>query len=147
MRPSKTPPLSRAQEDDRSEPLFVLPWVHQLGDGWSLRRCFPQFRWLSRRLAALWTMLWFCSLIATSGPHLVHHLTDLQRPHGHHSQADQPRLPDCFIFSLMQHTPVAEGVLNSLLTPLAVGESSVVEPPLTVREEPWSIFLARAPPV
>jgi hypothetical protein len=147
MRPSNTPLLSRTREDDRSEPQFVLTWAPRLGDGWSLRRCFRQFRWLSTRFAALWTVLWFCGLIATSGPHLVHHLTDLQRPHDHHSQADQPRLPDCFIFSLMQHTPVAEGVLSSLSTPLAVGGSAVVEPPLTVREEPWSIFLARAPPV
>jgi hypothetical protein len=128
-------------------PLFILRWVHELRDGWNLRRCFLQFRWLSRQLAALCTVLWFCGLIATSGPHLVHHLRDLQQAHDHHSQADTPRLPDCFIFSLMQHTPVAEGVLSPLPTPLPVGESSVVEPPLTAREESWSIFLARAPPV
>jgi hypothetical protein len=147
VRPSNTSPLSCAREDDRSDPLFVLAWVHQLRDGWSLRRCFRQFHWLGKRLAALWTVLWFCGLIATSGPHLVHHLTDLQRPHDHHSQADKPRLPDCFIFSLMQHTPVAEGVLHLFPMPLPMGEPSVFEPLLTVRAALWSLVLARAPPV
>jgi hypothetical protein len=92
-------------------------------------------------------VLCFVGLIATSGPHLVHHLADLQRPHDDRSQADKPRPSDCFIFSLMQHTPVTEGVLSPFPTPLPVGASAIVEPSLTACEEPWSLFLARAPPV
>jgi hypothetical protein len=47
----------------------------------------------------------------------------------------------------MQHTPVAEGVLNLLPLPLPVEEPSAVEPLLRVREALWSLSLARAPPV
>jgi hypothetical protein len=131
MRSSKSPPVSRSRADDRGEPISLLPWAH----------------WCGRPLAALWTVLWFCGLIAASGPHLVHHLTDLSRSAGHHTPADQPRPPDCVVFSLMQHTPVAEGLLNPFPMPLPVGELSVVEPPLTVCEALWSLVLARAPPV
>ena len=92
-------------------------------------------------------MLWFCGLIAASGPHLVHHLTALPRPADHHQHADEPRPPDCVVFSLMQYTPVAEGMLSLLPMPLPRGELSVVESPLMVREALWSLFLARAPPL
>jgi hypothetical protein len=131
MRSSKAPPVSRSRADNQGEPRALLPWTH----------------WCGRQLAALWTVLWFCGLIAASGPHLVHHLTALPRQADHHTHADEPRPSDCFVFSLMQHTPVAEGMLNSLPMPLPMGELSVFEPPLTVREELWSLFLARAPPI
>ena len=147
MRPSKVQSVSRSRADDHREPLSLPPWTHQLGDGWNRRPRILQFRWLARQLAALWTVLCFCGLIAASGPHLVHHLTDLPRPADHHTRADEPRLPDCFVFSLMQHTPVAEGVLNLLPLPLPVEEPSAVEPLLRVREALWSLSLARAPPV
>ena len=162
MRFSKDPPVNRSRADDRGELLSVLPWAQQLGDGWNFRPGVLQirrFRWLGRRLAALWTVLWFCALIAASGPHLVHHLTALPRPADHHSHTDEPRPvdhhthtgeprpPDCFVFFLMQHTPVAEDVLIPLPMPLPVGEPSVLERPLTVHAALWSLFLARAPPV
>jgi hypothetical protein len=86
-------------------------------------------------------------LIAASGPHLVHHLADLPRPADHHTHADEPRPSDCFVFSLMQHTPVAEGLLHLFPMPLPMGEPSVFEPLLTVRAALWSLVLARAPPV
>jgi len=63
----------------------------------------------------MWTVLWLLALIAASGPHLVHHLPNLHRQDDHHSHADQPRLFDCLILSLMQHTPVAEGLLDTCL--------------------------------
>jgi hypothetical protein len=131
MRSSKAPPVSRSRADDHGELRALLPWTH----------------WCGRQLAALWTVLWFCGLIAASGPHLAHHLTDLPRPADHHTHADEPRPSDCFVFSLMQHTPVAEGMLHPLPIPLTMGELSVSQPPLTVREERWSLVLARAPPV
>lgn len=146
MRPSKTLPLSRARKDDRSAPLFVLPRVHQLGDGWSLRRGFLRCCGLGRRLAAWWTMLGLLALITASGPHLVHHLPDLHRQDDHRSHADRPRLLDCLILSLMQHTPVTEGLLDTCLAPLAVGEQAVLDQPRAVLEEPRSGFQARAPP-
>jgi hypothetical protein len=147
MRSSKAPPVSRSRADDRGEPFSLLPWAHQLGDGWSLRSGVIQCRWLGKRLAALWTVLWFCGLIAASGPHLVHHLADLPRPADHHTPADEPRPSDCVVFSLMQHTPGAEGVLHLFPLPLPMGEPSVFEPLLTVRAALWSLVLARAPPV
>jgi hypothetical protein len=96
---------------------------------------------LGRQLAALWTVLWFCGVVAASGPHLVHHLAD------HPTHADQPRPPDCFLFSLVQHTPVAEDGSNPLPLPLPMGAPSVFALPLTVHAELWPLFLARAPPV
>jgi hypothetical protein len=131
MRSSKSPPVHQSRADYRREPHALLPWA----------------RWRGRQLAALWTVLWFCGLITASGPHLVHHLTALPRPADHHAPADEPRPPDCWVFSLMQHTPVAEGVLSSLPMPLPVGEPSVFAPPLTVHTALWSRVLARAPPV
>ena len=131
MRSSKSPPVSRSRADDREEPYALLPWVH----------------WHGRQLVALWTVLCLCGLIAASGPHLVHHLTALPRSADHHAPADEPRPLDCVVFSLMQHTPVAEGILNPLPMLLPVGEPSVVESPLMVREALWSLFLARAPPL
>ena len=64
---------------------------------------------------ALCTILAFLTLLAVSGPHLVHHLTELhpQEHHhtqdGHHPPAEHaPPRPDCLVLFLMQHTPVAE---------------------------------------
>jgi hypothetical protein len=131
MRSSKSSPVNQSRADDRREPRALLPWAH----------------WRGRQLAALWTVLWFCGLIAASGPHLVHHLTALPRPADQHTPADEPRPLDCGVFSLMQHTPVAEGILNPLPMPLPVGEPSVVEPSLTGHAALWSFVLARAPPV
>jgi hypothetical protein len=127
MRLGKAPPVSRFREDDRGEFRPVLPWA--------------------QRLAALWTLLWFCGLIAASGPHLVHHLTALPRPADHHTHTDEPRPPDCFLFFLMQHTPVAEDVLTSLPMLLSVGGPSLLQCPLAVHAALWSLVLARAPPV
>jgi hypothetical protein len=131
MRSSQSPPVNQSRADHRREPHALLPWAH----------------WRGRQLAALWTVLWFCGLIAASGPHLVHHLTALPRPADHHAPADEPRPLDCGVFSLMQHTPVAEGILNPLPTPLPGGEPSIVEPSLTGHTALWSRVLARAPPV
>jgi hypothetical protein len=96
MRSSKAPPVSWSRAGDRGELYALLPWAY----------------WRGRQLAALWTVLWFCGLIAASGPHLVHHFTALPRPADQHTPADEPRPLDCVVFSLMQHTPVAEGILN-----------------------------------
>lgn len=131
MRSSKSSPVSRSRADDREEPYALLPWVH----------------WHGRQLVALWTVLWFCGLIAASGPHLVHHFTAQPRRADQHAPVDEPRPLDCVVFSLMQHTPVAEGILNPLPMPLPVGEPSVVEPSLTGHAALWSLFLARAPPL
>src|SRR5262245_26324757 len=69
---------------------------------------------------ALLTILAFGTLLAVSGPHLVHHLTALslhERPHAHNGPQTRdhhaPPHPDCLVLFLMQHTPVAEeeGVL------------------------------------
>src|SRR5437763_1676955 len=64
---------------------------------------------------ALSTILALFTLVAVSGPHLVHHLTELpphERPHAqegpqtrdHHA----PPRPDCLVLFLMHYTPVAE---------------------------------------
>ncbi len=132
--------VRHSRANDRGGLLSLLPWTHQFGDGCSLRPGVLHSRRCGRRLAALWTVLWFCALLAASGPHLVHHLAD------HHPHTDKSRPPDCVVFSVMQHTPVAEGILHLLPMSLPVGELSVVGPALMVCEEPWSLFLARAPP-
>lgn len=131
MRSSTSPPVTHSRADDRGEPHALLPWAH----------------WGGKQLAALWTVLWFCGLITASGPHLVHHLTALPRPADHHTHTDEPRPPDCFIFSLMQHTPVAAGVLHLLPLPLPMEEPPAFEPLRRVRQALWSLSLARAPPV
>jgi hypothetical protein len=134
MRPARTRRLTGVVEDDRGDRMSLLPWAHRLWDTWGLRLC------------TLSVILAFTSLIAASGPHLVHHLMDLPRPADHHTHADAPRPPDCVVFSLTQHTPVAEGVRDSLPMPLPLGKVSVIERPIMVRAALWSLVLARAPP-
>jgi len=100
-----------------------------------------------RRLGALCTMLALLTLLVVSGPHLVHHLADLSPQHDHHTPTGStPPPPDCLVFFVMQHTPVAAGVLAHALTPLAVGEPIVCTPPLWMSEAPRYVSQARAPP-
>src|SRR5262249_26783186 len=69
-----------------------------------------------RRLGALCTMLSLLTLVVVSGPHLVHHLADLSPQNDHHTPTGSAHpLPDCLVFLVMQHTPVAASVLAHAL--------------------------------
>src|SRR5262249_42362901 len=107
----------------------------------------PQAHRDGRRLGALCTMLSLLTLLVVSGPHLVHHLADLSPQNDHHTPTGSAHpLPDCLVFLVMQHTPVAASVLAHALIPLAAGEPIVCTPPLWMSEAPRYVSQARAPP-
>jgi hypothetical protein len=107
----------------------------------------PQAHWGGRRLGALCTLLSLLTLLVVSGPHLVHHLTDLSPQHDHHTPTGSVHpLPDCPVFLVMQHTPVAPSVLAHALIPLATGGPIVCTPPLWMSEASRYVSQARAPP-
>src|SRR5215471_19678826 len=71
------------------------------------------------RLSAFCIVLSLLTLLAVSGPHLVHHLTEQHPQQEHHSHdAPMQRSPACPIFFLLQHTPVAAEAAVFLSTPL-----------------------------
>ena len=83
---------------------------------------------------ALSTIVALLTLVAVSGPHLVHHLAE-RPPHEHQHAQDgpQPRdhqtppRPDCLVLFLMQHTPVAEE--GRALLPTLLLRQSLSSPP------------------
>jgi hypothetical protein len=102
---------------------------------------------------ALWTILAFLTLLAVSGPHLVHHLTELhpQEHHhtqdGHHPPAEHaPPRPDCLVLFLMQHTPVTEA--GGALLPILLFAAEPLISTLLLRQAdaPKYAVQARAPP-
>ena len=99
------------------------------------------------RLSAFWTVLSLLTLLAVSGPHLVHHLTEQHPQPAHHSHdVPTPPSPDCPILFLMQHTPVAAEAAAFLSTPLPAAELLAFVPPHRVSEAPTYALQARAPP-
>jgi hypothetical protein len=111
------------------------------------------------RLSAFATLLAFLTLLTVSGPHLVHHLTELhpleaQHTHdGQHTHDSQhthdrhtPRPPDCHVLFSLQHTPVAESGIAVLPILLLAAEPLLVIPPLLKVEAPQYAFQPRAPP-
>ena len=77
-----------------------------------------QGRLVGRRLIALCTLLWLLTLLMVSGPHLVHHFADLSPQHDHHTHSGSAHPPpECVVFLVMQHTPLAAGVLAYTLIP------------------------------
>ena len=99
------------------------------------------------RFSALCTVLALLSLLTVSGPHRVHHLIEMPpQPdhHAHHHQ--QPVSPDCPVFFLWQHTPVAAHSLVCLPALLATSECIVSLLPLWVSAETQNVSQARAPP-
>jgi hypothetical protein len=116
-----------------------LRWLCRGPAGWT---------WHGNRFSALCTVLALLSLLTVSGPHRVHHLTEMPpQPdhHAHHHQ--QPVLPDCPVFLLWQHTPVAAHSLVCLPALLATPESIVSLLPLWVSAETQDVSQARAPPL
>ncbi len=73
-------------------------------------------------LSAFCTLLCFSALLATSGPHLVHHLLDRHQDHAHpHAHTSQPT--ECLVLTLVQHTPVTEDAayLTTIVLPRGAG--------------------------
>ena len=100
-----------------------------------------------RRLGALCTMLLLLTLLVVSGPHLVHHLADPAAQDDHHTHTGPAHPPpDCLVFFVLQHTPLAAGVLANSLTPLAAAEPIVCTPPVWLSAAPRYVPQARAPP-
>jgi hypothetical protein len=102
---------------------------------------------------ALGTLLALLTLLAVSGPHLVHHLVDLhprEHPHppdGHPTQQAHPfPRPDCLVLFLMQHTPVAEDGGALLPTLFLAAEPLCSVCPLGYADAPRFVIQARAPP-
>ena len=100
------------------------------------------------RLSALATILVFLTLLTVSGPHLVHHFTELHPhadQHTHDGHAPQP--PDCHMLFLLQHIPVAEDRIALLPTLLLTGEPIPCPSLLAKTAAPRDTSQARAPPV
>jgi hypothetical protein len=99
------------------------------------------------RFSALCTVLALFTLLAVSGPHLVHHFAEMHPQQDHHTHDEPaPVWPDCQVLFLWQHTPVAESsvvLLPPLLPPL---ESIVFLLPLWVSAASRDVAQARAPP-
>jgi hypothetical protein len=95
---------------------------------------------------ALGTALCFSSLIAASGPHLVHHLGNLHPVHAH-SYAEKSRSTDCRVLSLVQHTPQAPDSSDLLPVSLPAQGQLGCELLLLVIATPRPIRQARSPPV
>jgi hypothetical protein len=108
-----------------------------------------RFEALGRRFQALWVVLSFIALIATSGPHLIHHLPDLYPHQDHHDHDDhhhQSQQTDCLILFLMQHTPLTQG--SGYLPPvqLLLHGQVVIDPTRYFPKNLSHVFQARAPP-
>jgi hypothetical protein len=108
-----------------------------------------RFETLGRRLQALWVVLSFIALIATSGPHLIHHLPDLYPHQDHHDHDDhhtQSQQTDCLILFLMQHTPLTQGSGYLPPVPLLWNGQVVIDPTRYFPNNLSHVFQARAPP-
>jgi hypothetical protein len=100
---------------------------------------------IAHHLIALCVLLCLATLMAASGPHLVHHLDDLDAGHSH------PPLPtsqsaNCLVLSLMQHTPLAGDFLASLPASLPTADQVIGEPRLHTVGATRSTSKARSPP-
>jgi hypothetical protein len=106
------------------------------------------WRDVGSRCSALCTVLTLCTLLAVSGPHLVHHFAEVHPQPDHHTHdAPAPVWPDCPVLFLWQHTPLAEScvaLLSTLLLPL---EPLVFLPPLWGSVASRDVPPARAPPL
>lgn len=100
---------------------------HRNYTGWRLPR-------LVTRLGALCLVLGLLVWIASSAPHLVHHLDD---PH---------QLADCLPFSLANHFSVVKGAAWHLPIPLWCGEESSVVHWLPTVATTTCPLRSRAPP-
>ena len=117
----------------------------------SQRRDVP--RWCECFLA-LSTIVALLTLVAVSGPHLVHHLAE-RPPHEHQHAQDGPQTrdhqtpprPDCLVLFLMQHTPVAEEGGALLPTLLLAAEPLLPSLSLGHVDVPRHAVQARAPPL
>jgi hypothetical protein len=117
----------------------------------SQRRDVP--RWCACFLA-LATIVALLTLVAVSGPHLVHHLTE-RPPYEHQHAQDGPQTPDhqtpprpdCPVLFLMQHTPVAAEGGALLPTLLRATEPLRTFLPLGHAAAPRQAVQARAPPL
>ena len=126
--------------------------MHTFGVGDAQRRRNVH-RWRESCIA-LSTIVALLTLVAVSGPHLVHHLAE-RPPHEHQHAQDgpQPRdhqtppRPDCLVLFLMQHTPVAEEGGALLPTLLLAAEPLLTSLPLGHADVPRHAVQARAPPL
>jgi hypothetical protein len=109
-------------------------------------RTTSQLITVANRLIALFASLCFFVLIVVSGPHLVHHLADLQPGHPH-PHTNKSQSPDCFVHSLMQHTPLAGDAFAPLPASLPTAEQVSYQPLVLMFASPRLAFLARSPPV
>ena len=86
------------------------------------------------RLRALGLILALLAFVASSTPHLVHHLGD-GSPH-----------PDCYLSSLLQHTTAVKSTPAILPPPLPDGEHLGVAPYRPTIARPSHHCWSRAPP-
>jgi hypothetical protein len=100
----------------------------------------------SRRLQTLWVVVSFIALIATSSPHLIHHLPDLYPHQDHGDHHDQTQQTDCLILFLLQHTPLTQGSGYPLHIQLLLNGQVVIEPARCLPKNLGHVFQARAPP-
>ncbi len=118
-------------------------------------------RVIGMRLSALCTILSLLVLLAVSGPHLVHHATELPLHGEPHDSADhdhaqtapqtptsqRPTLPDCVMLFLVQYTPGTQsGCALSFALP-TVAEPLPTRPPLEISAAPRPSVQTRAPPL
>jgi hypothetical protein len=95
---------------------------------------------------ALGTVLCFSTLIAASGPHLVHHLGNLHPVHSH-SYAGKSQSTDCRVLSLVHHTPGTRNSSDLLPVSLPAQGHPGCELLLLVIATPRPVCQARSPPV
>jgi hypothetical protein len=115
------------------------------------RRDVPRWRTCATALSTIVALL---TLVAVSGPHLVHHLAE-RPPHEHQHAQDGPQTrdhqtpprPDCLVLFLMQHTPVAEEGGALLPTLLLAAEPLLPSLSLGHVDVPRHAVQARAPPL
>jgi hypothetical protein len=110
-----------------------------------MHRSARQFITIARRLIALCASLWFFALIAASGPHLVHHLADLDAGHSH-PPTRKSQSTDCLVLSLMQHAPLVGDFFTPLPASLPTAEQASAEQQLQMVGTPRPAFQARSPP-
>jgi hypothetical protein len=112
------------------------------------RQGWGGWRGLGGRCGALCTVLALFTLLAVSGPHLVHHFAEMHPQPGHHSHHGQAQQgPDCPVLFLWQHTPVAESSVVLFPALLLATEPLVFPPPLGVSADARDVAQARAPPL
>jgi hypothetical protein len=108
-----------------------------------------RFETLGHRFQALWVVLIFIALMATSGPHLIHHLPDLYPHQDHHDHDDhhnQSQQTDCLILFLMQYTPLTQDSGCFPPVQLLLNGQVVIESTCCLAKNLSRVFQARAPP-